>query len=194
MALIKAHGYFWEKRYFDHAVAIAGEISQRFGEELLFDTELQHTQTPVRPRTLTDSGYPSSHPIAAELFSSLYLLTGDALYLSLAERIIAELGGLMSRAPRATSAALYVQVALTNPVREFAAVGTNSVLHQHLRTLPDDGSVLSVGEPGDTPLLASRQYLAQQPTAYICEKFSCKLPVTTLQELLAQLDSGSEPA
>ena len=194
MALIKAHGYFGEKRYFDHALDIAEEITQRFGDELMFDTELQHTQTPVRPRSLTDSGYPSSHPIAAELFRSLYLLTGDAPYLSRAERIIAELGGLMSRAPRATSAGLYVQVALTNPVREFAAVGTSSVLHQHLRTLPDDGSVLSVGEPGDTPLLASRQYLAQQPTAYICEKFSCKLPVTTLEELLAQLDSGSEPA
>ena len=193
LALIHAHGFFGEKRYFDQASLIAREISARFGEDVMFDTEQQHTQTPVRPRTLTDSGYPSSHPIAAELFRTLHLLTGDATYLGRAEAIITELGGLMSRAPRASSSGLYVQVALTNHVKEFAAIGKDSVLHQHLKTLPDDGSVLSVGEPGDTPLLADREYLASKPSVYVCESFSCKLPVTTLEELKTQLDASSQP-
>ena len=193
MALIQAHGFFGEKHYFDQAVVIANQITSRFVEDLMFDTEQQHTQTPVRPRTLTDSGYPSSHPIAAELFRSLHLLTGDASYLSRAEAIITELGGLMSRAPRATSSGLYVQVALSNPVKEFAVIGRNSVLHHHLKTLPDDGSVLSAGEPGDTPILAAREYLAGNPTVYVCESFSCRLPVTTLEELGAQLAASSQP-
>ena len=193
MALIQAHGFFGEKSYFDQAVVIADQITIRFGEDVMFDTEQQHTQTPVRPRTLTDSGYPSSHPIAAELFRTLHLLTGDASCLGRAEAIITELGGLMSRAPRATSSGLYVQVALSNPVKEFAAIGKGSVLHQHVKTLPDDGSVLSVGEPGDTPLLADREYLAGKPTVYVCVSFSCKLPVTTLEALQVQLDASSQP-
>ena len=67
------------------------------------------------------------------------------------------------------------------------------MLHHHLKTLPDDGSVLSVGEPGDTPLLADREYLAGKPSVYVCVSFSCKLPVTTLEELKAQLDASSQP-
>jgi len=193
MALIKAHGFFGDKHYFDKAVGIAKEISKRFGDELLFDTEAVHTQTPVRPRTLTDSGYPSSHPIAAELYRNLYLLTGDSQYLARAESIVGELSALMARAPRATSSGLHVLVALVYPVKEFASIGAGSLLHQHLRGLPDDGSALSAGEPNDTPLLREREYVAGEPTVYICEKFSCKLPVTTVAALEAQLDSGSEP-
>ena len=191
MALVKAHGYFGEKQYYEKAVLIAQAIAARFGEGLLYDTEAVHTQTPVRPRTLTDSGYPSSHPIAAELFRSLYLMTGSTEYLSRAESIISELGALMARAPRATSSGLYVKLALSSPVKEFAAIGAGSLLHQRLRRLADDGSVLSAGEPGDTPLLKDREYLNGQPTVYVCEKFSCKLPVASIEALEAQLDSRS---
>jgi uncharacterized protein len=124
VALLRAHAQFGQKHYFDQAVFMAEQIDMRFKEEVLFDTEALHTQTPVRPRTLTDSGYPSSHAIAAELFRKLHLITGDSKYLSQAEAITGELAGLMLRAPRATSSALYVEVALRSKLREFAVLGT----------------------------------------------------------------------
>lgn len=191
VALLKAHAHFGEKRYFDKAVFVAEQIKLRFNADVLYDTEQEHTQTPVRPRTLTDSGYPSSHAIAAELFRSLYLLTGNGDYLSHTESITNELGGLMSRAPRATSSALYVQTALYAQVREFAIVGARSELHQHVLALPDDGSVISAGETNDTPLLSNRERLAAKPTVYVCKGFSCLMPVNSLADLRAQLESGS---
>lgn len=191
VALLKAHAHFGQKSYFDKAVFVAEEIHNRFNDDVLFDTELMYTQTPVRPRTLTDSGYPSSHAIAAELFRELHLLTGDAKYLDQSNVITAELAGLMSRAPRATSSALYVQTALLAQVREFAIVGAGGELHQHVLSLPDDGSVISAGEANDTPLLANREQLAGKPTVYVCKAFSCLLPVNTLTDLKAQLESRS---
>ena len=191
VALLKAHAHFGEKHYFDKALFVAKQIRHRFRADVLYDTEGDHTQTPVRPRTLTDSGYPSSHAITAELFRELYLLTGDSNYRSEAEEIINELGGLMARAPRATSSALYVHTALQASVREFAIVGARSELHQHVLTLPDDGSVISAGDTNDTPLLSQRELLGGKPTAYVCKAFSCLMPVNNLADLKAQLEPGS---
>ena len=190
-SLLKAHAHFGERRYFDKAVFVAEQIGFRFRGDVLYDTEALHTQTPVRPRTLTDSGYPSSHAITAELFRELYLLTGDQAYLVQAEAITKELTGLMSRAPRATSSALYVQVALQSSVREFAIVGARNELHQQVLSLPDDGSVISAGEPNDTPLLSKRELLDSMPTVYVCRAFSCLMPVNSIVDLKAQLESGS---
>jgi uncharacterized protein YyaL (SSP411 family) len=191
VALLNAHAHFGEKHYFEKAVFVAEEIAKRFNDDVLYDTEKEHTQTPVRPRTLTDSGYPSSHAIAAELFRELHLLTGDITFLARAEAITSELAALMSRAPRATSSALYVEVALRSKVKEFAVLGSNTDLHAQVLSLPDDGSVVSAGETNDTPLLAHREKLDGNPTVYVCHGFSCLMPVSTLADLKAQLESGS---
>jgi uncharacterized protein len=191
VALIKAHGFFGYRNYFLKAEAIAQEITTRFKSEIFYDTELRHTQTPVRPRTLTDSGSPSPHGIAAEFYRELHLITGNSEYLSQAQEILSELSALMARAPRATSSALYAFVGLNGQVSEYAVVGSNSELHHHIQALPDDGSVISAGEPGDTPLLQAREYVEGKPTVYVCKSFSCKLPVTDLEALKKQLEPNS---
>jgi uncharacterized protein len=191
VALIKAHGFFGDRNYFLKAEAIAQEITTRFKSEIFYDTELRHTQTPVRPRTLTDSGSPSPHGIAAEFYRELHLITGNSEYLSQAQEILSELSALMARAPRATSSALYAFVGLNGQVSEYAVVGSNSELHHHIQALPDDGSVISAGEPGDTPLLQAREYVEGKPTVYVCKSFSCKLPVTDLEALKKQLEPNS---
>ena len=51
------------------------------------------------------------------------------------------------------------------------------------------GSVIVAGSPdaAGLPLLADRTMIGGQPTAYVCRHFVCKLPVTTLADLEAQL-------
>jgi uncharacterized protein YyaL (SSP411 family) len=51
------------------------------------------------------------------------------------------------------------------------------------------GSVVVAGEP-DQPglaLLADRGTVDGRPTAYVCRHFVCRLPVTSVEELTAQL-------
>jgi hypothetical protein len=47
---------------------------------------------------------------------------------------------------------------------------------------PDTGADL-------TPLLADRTAIGGKPTAYVCEHYACRQPVTTPEDLRAQLDS-----
>ena len=195
-ALLDAHGQFGEKKYFDLALWFGDQILERFVDDgLLFDTEAEHTQTPVRPRTLTDSGYPSAHSVSAELFRQLGLITGGERFTQAARTIIGELTGLMANAPGAMGSALSVQLALSSEVSELAIVGVGSELHSFALRLPDRGFVLSVGEPGATPLLEGREQIEGKATAYLCQGFSCKLPVTRVEDLAKLLagDSGSEP-
>jgi uncharacterized protein YyaL (SSP411 family) len=50
-----------------------------------------------------------------------------------------------------------------------------------LRTTPD-------ADPHGSPLLADRALLDGRPTAYVCERFACRVPVNEASELRAQLD------
>jgi uncharacterized protein YyaL (SSP411 family) len=41
-----------------------------------------------------------------------------------------------------------------------------------------------------TPLLHGRELLDGRPTAFVCERYSCRLPVTDAADLRAQLDDA----
>ena len=49
---------------------------------------------------------------------------------------------------------------------------------------PDDRAALEA-----VPLLRERVALEGKPTAYVCERFTCRLPVTEPEALRAQLDT-----
>ncbi len=67
------------------------------------------------------------------------------------------------------------------------------------RYLPN--SVVALGEPDDgrvteaIPLLADRPMTGGKPTAYVCQRFLCKAPVTDPEDLAQQLgsDGAYEP-
>ena len=44
------------------------------------------------------------------------------------------------------------------------------------------------------PLLADRAMIDGRPTAYLCRDFACRLPVTSADALLAQLDDATRGA
>jgi uncharacterized protein YyaL (SSP411 family) len=47
------------------------------------------------------------------------------------------------------------------------------------------------GEPGsDVPLLAGRGLVDGRAAAYVCQKFTCKLPVVLPEDLRAELTGG----
>ena len=90
---------------------------------------------------------------------------------------------------------------LLNPPKEIAIVGPRG--SEEVRALldavygtyipnkvvaffdPSDPDAASIGER--VPLLAMKTLVGGKAAAYVCKDYACKLPVTTPEELLAQL-------
>jgi uncharacterized protein YyaL (SSP411 family) len=74
-------------------------------------------------------------------------------------------------------------------VREVALVGEDlRALERVVRAAFRPHVVLAGGPPDGVPLLEGREPVGDQPTAYVCEQFACRAPVTEpreLEELLA---------
>jgi uncharacterized protein YyaL (SSP411 family) len=105
----------------------------------------------------------------------------------------------MGSAPTGFGHALCALDLHLGPAREVAIVGdlaaaaTQALAAAVTSEAYRPNVVLAVGAPDDdasatVPLLRDRVAIGGAATAYVCERFSCKLPVTEVGALRAQLD------
>ncbi|HET9671405.1 MAG TPA: thioredoxin domain-containing protein, partial [Actinomycetota bacterium] len=85
------------------------------------------------------------------------------------------------------------------PPREIAIVGepddprTGALVDEVVRERYLPNAVIAIGRPGDAaaaeavPLLRDRTPVGGRPTAYVCERFACRMPVTSPEDLAGQL-------
>jgi uncharacterized protein YyaL (SSP411 family) len=152
----------------------------------------------VQPRERTDDVTPSGAAASAELFIRLSHLTGDASLEARGRGLIEIAGHLPERAPQAFGHVWCVLDLLEGPVREVAILGAaerpemRALLREVVakRYLPN--VVLAFADPRSSlveqvPLLRGRRADEAVPTAFVCEGFTCLLPVTAPDALAAQL-------
>jgi hypothetical protein len=150
----------------------------------------------VRPKDLFDDATPSANALAANALLRLGTLTGEARYAAPAVAILEMLAGPMTSHPTGFA---YLLGALERHVRtpiEVAIVGDPADARTRAlraevtgRLIPASVVVVSAGAVAGVPLLDDRP-LRDVPTAYVCEHYACREPVTTPEALRAQLDSA----
>ncbi len=199
-----------ELTWFRHARELGDELLRLFLDTEnggFFQTGSDAEALVVRPKDLQDNAMPSGNSAAAEVLLRLAHLTGDARYDSGGTSALRLVRDVMGRAPTGFGHALCALDLYIGPVREVAIVGdpgspaTRALCDEVTvaRFLPN--AVLAVAGPDDTvspaeiALLADRDARGGVPTAYVCEHFSCRLPVTSASELAAQLapQAGPDP-
>jgi uncharacterized protein YyaL (SSP411 family) len=148
----------------------------------------------VRPQDFFDNATPSENSLAADGLLRLAAITGDPALEESPRRFLTRLAPLAGR--HATSFGFLLgafERAVTPPV-EIALIGHDPALRHEVfgRLIP--ASVAVSAEPGDgadvTPLLADRVLVDGKPTAYVCEGFACRLPVTSPEALRAEIDAA----
>jgi hypothetical protein len=175
-------------------------------EDLFFDSErggffqtgADDDPLVLRPKELYDNAVPSGNSVAAEVLQRIALLSGEPEREQLAVSAIRLVRDASGRAPTAFGHALCALDLYLGPSREVAIVGssederTKSLLNEvhRARFLPN--AVVAMGDPGDpdaeaVPLLRGRPQVNGAPTAYVCERFTCRLPVTRPEDLAEQL-------
>ncbi len=191
----------WDVRWFDEALALAEAVVERFHDPErggFFQTASDAEPLVVRPKELVDTATPSGNSAAADVLLRLAHLTGEERYERAALSALRLVRELMAGAPTGFGHALCALDLALGPLHEVAIVGpsedprTRALVEEVLvrRFLPNH--VLAVGGEGSAgervPLLRDRATLDGRPTAYVCERFTCRLPVTEPAELAAQLE------
>jgi hypothetical protein len=142
-----------------------------------------------------DNATPSGPSLAAELLSRAGHLFDEARYRDAATRIVDYEAGTMSRYPTAYGRMLSVlDRTLAEPV-EIAVIGADEgatralVRAAHARVLRN--GTIAGRRPDDAattlPLLADRALVDGRPAAYVCRGYTCRLPVTSPDDLSKEL-------
>jgi uncharacterized protein YyaL (SSP411 family) len=190
-ALITLYGATFDPRWYHEAVALADTLIERFedsGRGGFFTTADDHDQLVARRKDLEDTPIPSGNSAAAFGLLRLALLSGEGKYERHALGVLRLLYPLARRHPHAFGHLLQAADFYLAPVREVAIVGADpSALVRAVRSEYRPHLVLAGGPADGVPLLQGREPVAGKPSAYVCEHFVCKAPVTTAAELTAAL-------
>ena len=190
----------WDLRWFVEARSLADDLIRLFFDDErggFFQTGSDAETLVVRPKELYDNAVPSGNSVAAEVLLRLAMLTGEPEYERLAASALRLVRDAMGEAPTGFGHALSALDLYLGPGREVAIAGDPD--DERTRALAAEvggayrpNAVLAVGVPGGegsatVPLLADRVMRDGVPTAYVCRRFTCNLPVTDVIALREQL-------
>lgn len=164
-----------------------------------FFTGKSHETLIVRSKDFFDNATPSGNSVAAETLLRLALLIDNDDYQRRGTTILRLNAQAMNRYPAGFGRALGALDFYLGSPKEVAIVGEpENVATQLLRRevwrryLPN--KVVATALPNDAeagevvPMLRDRKAREQQPTAYVCEHYVCKEPVTNPKNFAAQLE------
>ena len=192
----------FELRWFEEAVTLADELLRLFRDDErggFFQTGSDAEDLVLRPKELYDNATPSGNSVAAEVLLRLALLTGDAAYEHAGLSALRLIRDAMAGAPTGFGQALCALDLYLGPSKEVAIIGdpaasdTRALAAEVTSASYRPNVVLAVAAPGDeraaltVPLLRDRDTRDGRATAYVCERFTCKLPVTDVEALREQL-------
>jgi uncharacterized protein len=200
-ALLVLYEATLETRRFVRARELADSMIERYLDPDgggFFTTSRDHEDLIVRPKDFEDHPIPSGNSSAAYGLLRLNAFTAERQYEERAVEVFRLLHQAAGRHAQAFGHLLQAMHFHFAPKREIALVGEPlDALAQVVRRRYRPTIVLAGMAPGDTkaeaaiPLLADRTPVDGRPAAYVCENFTCSLPVTEPAELDRQLNAGA---
>jgi uncharacterized protein YyaL (SSP411 family) len=192
-ALLDLYEATFEERWFVEARALADTIIERFADPErggFFSTSSDHEALVARRKDLEDNPIPAGPSSAALGLLRLGALTGEHAYEEQAAGVLRLLHEIAPKHPTAFGHVLQALDFHLAPVREVALAGPPdgvaelaAVVREELRP----HVVLAGGDSPAVPLMEGRTAVDGRAAAYVCERFSCRRPVTDPQELRALL-------
>ena len=199
-ALLSLHQTTLDPRWLPEVRWCCEEVVTRFWDDeaqSFFDAPQDAEPLFTRARDPMDNATPSGTSLAAELLRRAGHLFGETRYVEIARKSLLREAGSMQRYPTAFGRALSVLDQSLAPPVELAIVGDRGDSRTaELRAVGLSGfhrNLTVTGRaPGEAvsgvPVLEGRDEVNQRPTAYLCRRYECRLPVTDAKALEAQFD------
>jgi uncharacterized protein YyaL (SSP411 family) len=191
-ALLDLYQATFETHWFSDARALVDVIMERFADPQggFFTTSNDHEALVTRPKDIQDHPIPSGNSSATFALLRLAAFTGEREYEQRALDLLRLLHEPAARHPQAFAHLLQALHFHFAPRKELALVGESvEPLARVARSAFRPALVVAAMRPGDEeaqseiPLLRDRSAVNGSAAAYVCENFTCKLPVTAPDEL-----------
>jgi uncharacterized protein YyaL (SSP411 family) len=153
----------------------------------------------ARQRDLFDDATPSANSLAANGLLRLAALTGEDRYAHAGRAALEAVGPVMANHPTSFAYLLAALERLLRTPIEIAIVGASDddatrALRREVfgRVVPASVTITApdTSDAARSPLLEARTKVDGNATAYVCEHYSCRQPVTTPEALREQLDAA----
>ena len=163
-----------------------------------FYTGKSHEQLISRTKPAFDGSVPSGNSIATQILLRIYHYTGEENYLRRAERTLRIYYNAMMRQPFGFAHMFGALDFYLQKPKEIVVVGEKEELAtweliKKVHSLYVPNKILQLVEPGEplgkvSPILEGKTQLNGKPTVYVCQNFTCSLPMTHWEELRGSLD------
>jgi uncharacterized protein len=183
-ALLVLYEASFEPRWFAAARELAETMIDRFGDPErggFFSTSTDHETLIARRKEVGDHPIPAGNSAAALGLLRLAALSGEARFAEQARGVLALFGDPAVSHPDSFAHFLRALDFEHSATREVALVGADlRTLEGVVRASFRPHVVVAAGPAGATepPLLDARTEIGGEPAAYVCEGFTCNLPVT----------------
>jgi len=191
-----------EFRRLQEAITLTDRMIEEFWDEEgggFFFTGKSHEELIVRSKDYFDNATPSGNSVAAAVLLRLHILTSNERYRDLAQSVFAIIADQTRRYPSGFGYALSAMDFLLSSPKEIAIVGKDETdFHPLLQEtwrkyLPNKvvapGLINDASASSSIPLLQNRPLIDSRATAYVCQNYTCKQPVTNTADLQSQLES-----
>ncbi len=198
LGLLELYQTDFDNRWYFQAQELADELIRRFEDPQrgFFDTPADGEKLIVRPRELMDQAIPSGNSLACEALLKLASFTNNSHYREKAESSLRLVGNRMNHNPLAFAHWLEGLELSISRGKQIAILGranddTFNNMISLVRTIYMPNSVTAAATyppPEKSPsLLADKPLINNMTTAYVCEEFVCREPVTELIKLKEKL-------
>jgi hypothetical protein len=202
--LLELYEATFETKYLKNAIELNQQMLSHFWDEQnggLYMTADDGEKLLVRSKTIYDGAIPSGNSVAVLNLLRLGHMTGVADYLTKAERIIKSFAAEIEKHPAGHSQLMVALEFALNPNYEVVIVGklkekdTMSMLSAVRK--PFLPQIVALFRPADHEAAAEVTAIAPftlpmaakdgRATAYVCQEFACKLPTTSIDQMLENL-------
>lgn len=191
--LIELYETSYDGYYLKKAIELSDDLIKYFWDSKnggFFVYGCDSEQLITRPKEIYDGAMPSGNSVAAYNFLRLARITGESRFENRARRILNAFGGEIKKYPSGYTFFLIAAMYAKSNAKEVVVVsGTANnaqsmvnVINEKFR--PFTVSVLYLKENRELtsiiPYLANYEQVEDKVTAYVCENFACRAPVTDI--------------
>lgn len=200
LALFETTG---KKSWMENTFKITKLLKELFWDKengAFYHTSVENTDLDLpRYKDFADNPTPSGNSLSGILFAKLNFLTGDEEYRKMLEQILSQNIKQINDAPGMYGSLLTaMQIYFAKPVEIAIVAQTVNEINLYLNTiyryyipLSAIAAKLDPGTESIVPLLKDKATKNGSPQVYICENFTCKKPLGSIEELKTQLESIS---